>query len=102
MQRFQPSPSHQRAWRVYIMPFTGKQIADAVVASARSSGYFKPYDASTNWQDFYDRVAAKLATETAVSDDFNAISDRILATWPKASQQKRRSMMISTSYAIAS
>jgi hypothetical protein len=70
------------------MPLTGKQIADAVVASARSSGYFKPYDASPNWQDFYDRVAAKLATETAVSDDFDAISNRILATWPKASQQK--------------
>jgi hypothetical protein len=71
-----------------IMPLTGKQIADAVIASARSSGYFKPYDASSNWHDFYDRVAAKLATETTVSDDFNVISDRILTTWPKALQQQ--------------
>lgn len=70
------------------MPLTGKQIADAVVASARSSGYFKPYDASPNWQDFYDRVAAKLAAETTVNDDFNVISDHILTTWPKALQQK--------------
>ena len=60
------------------MPFTGKQIADAIVASARSSGYFKPYDASPNWHDFYDRVAEKLATETTVNDDFNVISDLYL------------------------
>jgi hypothetical protein len=70
------------------MPFTGKQIADAVIASARSSGYFKPYDASPNWHDFYDRVAAKLATDINVTDDFNLISDRILTTWPKALQQQ--------------
>jgi len=73
---------------VHIIPLTGKQIADAMVASARSSGYFKSYDTSPNWQDFYDRVAAKLAAETAVNDDFNVISDRISTTWPKALQQK--------------
>ena len=66
------------------MSLTGKQIADAVVASARSSGYFKTYDATQNWKDFYDRVAAKLASETVVTDDFNAISDHILTNWPKA------------------
>ena len=70
------------------MPLTGKQIADAVVASARSSGYFKPYEASANWHDFYDRVAARLATETSVNDDFNVISDHVLTTWPKALQQQ--------------
>jgi hypothetical protein len=70
------------------MSLTGKQIADAVVASARSSGYFKTYDATPNWRDFYDRVAAKLASETVVNNDFNAISDHILTNWPKALQQK--------------
>jgi len=70
------------------MSLTGKQIADAVVASARSSGYFKTYDATLNWRDFYDRVAAKLASETVVNNDFNAISDHILTNWPKALQQK--------------
>ena len=70
------------------MSLTRKQIVDAVVASARSSGYFKTYDATPNWRDFYDRVAAKLASETAVNNDFNAISDRILTNWPKALQQK--------------
>ena len=70
------------------MSLTGKQIADAVVASARSSGYFKTYDATPNWRDFYDRVAAKLASEMVVSNDFNAISDHILTNWPKALQQK--------------
>ncbi len=40
------------------MALTGKQIADAVVASARSSRDFKAYDATPNWKDFYDRVAA--------------------------------------------
>jgi len=74
--------------RVYTMPLTGKQIADAVVASARSSGYFKTYDATQNWKDFYDRVAAKLASETVVTDDFNAISGHILTNWPRALQQK--------------
>ena len=70
------------------MSLTGKQIADAVVASARSSGYFKTYDATPNWKDFYDRVAAKLASEMVVNNDFNAISDLILTNWPKALQQK--------------
>jgi hypothetical protein len=70
------------------MSLTGKQIADAVVASARSSGYFKTYDATPNWRDFYDRVAAKLASETVVNNDFNAISDHILTNCPKALQQK--------------
>jgi hypothetical protein len=70
------------------MSLTGKQIADAVVASARSSGYFKTYDATQNWKDFYDRVAAKLASETVVGDDFNAISGHILTNWPRALQQK--------------
>jgi hypothetical protein len=68
----------------------GKQIADAVVASARSSGYFKPYDETPNWKDFYDRVAAKLSAGTPVNNDndFNAISAHVLTAWPKALQQK--------------
>jgi hypothetical protein len=53
------------------------------------------YDASANWQDFYDRVAAKLATETTVNDDFN-VSDRILTTWPKALQQKLYNALYTT------
>ena len=70
------------------MPLTGKQIADAIVASARSSGYFKPYDATPNWKDFYDRVATKLAADTTANSDFNAIYDQVLTTWPRALQQK--------------
>ena len=70
------------------MALTGKQIADAVVASARSSGYFKTYDATPNWTDFYDRVAAKLTAETPANNDFSVISDHVLTTWPKPLQQK--------------
>jgi hypothetical protein len=70
------------------MVLTGKQIADAVVASARSSGYFKTYDATPNWKDFYDRVAAHLTAETSVNNDFNVISAHVLTTWPKTLQQK--------------
>jgi hypothetical protein len=70
------------------MALTGKQIADAVVASARSSGYFKTYDETANWKDFYDRVAAKLTAETPVNNDFNVIAAHVLTKWPKALQQK--------------
>ncbi len=77
------------------MPLTGKQIADAVVASARSSGYFKTYDATQNWKDFYDRVAAKLASETVVTDDFNAISGHILTNWSSRRPALVRSLSLS-------
>jgi hypothetical protein len=70
------------------MAFTGKQIAEAVVASAHSSGYFKTYDETANWKHFYDRVAAKLTAGTPVNNDFNVISAQVLTTWPKALQQK--------------
>jgi hypothetical protein len=70
------------------MTLTGKQIAEAVVASARSSGYFKTYDETPNWKDFYDRVAAKLTAGTPVNNDFNVISAHVLTTWPKALQQE--------------
>jgi hypothetical protein len=70
------------------MALTGKEIADAVIASARSSGYFKTYEATPGWQDFYDRVAAKLTAETLVNYDFSVISSHVLSTWPKALQQK--------------
>jgi hypothetical protein len=70
------------------MALTEKQIADAVVASARSSGYFKTYDETANWKDFYDRVLAKLTAGTPVNNDFNVISAQVLTTWPKALQQK--------------
>jgi hypothetical protein len=58
------------------------------VASARSSGYFKTYDATSNWKDFYDRVATKLTAETPANNDFNVISRHVLTTWPKPLQQK--------------
>ena len=70
------------------MALTGKQIADAVIASARSSGYFKTYDATDDWKDFYDRVAAKLTAETHVNYDYDVISGHVLTTWPKALQEK--------------
>src|SRR6266851_8164787 len=63
------------------MALTGKQIADAVVASARSSGYFKTYDATPNWKDFYDRLATKLTSETPANNDFNVISGHVLTTY---------------------
>ncbi len=66
------------------MALTGKQIADAVVASARSSGYFKTY-ATPNWKDFYDRVATKLTAETSANNDFNVISGHVLTLCNKNS-----------------
>src|SRR6266852_1364038 len=74
--------------RVYTMPLTGKQISYAVFCFKRTSGYFKTYDATKNWKDFYNRVAAKLASETVLTDDFNAISGHILTNWSRALQQK--------------